>query len=123
MLENGATWEYTAGQPVMETGVANAALISLFTRPGFSGNIFLEPEQRIGSDFENTCRGTITLSRLNDIENAAVRALTSKLFPDVTAAASNPSGDQVRVVVHISPGASLNLNRESGLWKATAKGL
>jgi phage gp46-like protein len=107
----------------MDQGIRNAAIISLFTDEGWGGNVFLSPESRIGSDFVKLCRGTITLSRLNDIENAAVRALQSRLFPRVSATARNPDGYHLDVNIKIGPGGALNLNREGPLWQAQGKNL
>jgi phage gp46-like protein len=123
MIENGAEFGYQSGQPVMDQGVHNAAIISLFTDEGWAGNVFLPPESRIGSDFVKLCRGTMTLSRLNDIEDAAVRALRSKLFPRVSAEARNPSGGRLYVEIKTGPGGALNLNREGPLWRAQGKNL
>jgi hypothetical protein len=123
MLENGAEFKYIAGQPVMTTGVHNAAVLSLFTRGGWNGNVFLPPESRLGSDFEEICCGTLTLSKLADVENSAVRALTSKLFPQVTATARNPSNERLSVEIKIGAGGALNLNREGPLWQAQARNL
>jgi hypothetical protein len=118
--DNGADLDYRGGQPVMDTGVENTALISLFTKPGWAGNIFAPPENHIGSDFEDTCRGSITLQRLNDIENAAERALTSKTFPQVDIDVVNVSQDNLKVNAAISPGGALSLVREGALWKNQA---
>ena len=123
MLETGAEFKYAGGNPIMTTGVHNAAILSLFTRGGWDGNVFLPPESRIGSDFEEICRGTLTLSRLADVENSAVRALTSKLFPQITAAARNPSNDSLTVEIKIGAGGTLNLNREGALWQSQARNL
>jgi phage gp46-like protein len=119
----GADFKYISGQPLMDTGLHNSVILSLLTETGWGGNVFLPPESRIGSDFVKLCRGTITLSRLADIENAAVRALQSKLFPQVSATARNPSGDRLEVNIKIGPGGALNLNRENALWQAQGKNL
>jgi hypothetical protein len=119
----GADFRYIAGQPVMTAGVHNAAIISLFTDEGWGGNVFLLPASRIGSGFNKLCKGTITLSKLNDIENSAVRALQSKLFPKVEAEARNPDGDRLEVNIKIGSGGSLSLNRESALWQMQARNL
>jgi hypothetical protein len=118
-----ANFRYVSGQPVMDAGVHNAAILSLFTDTGWGGNVFLPPESRIGSDFNKLCKGTITLSKLNDIENSAVRALQSKLFPKVEAEARNPDGDHLEVNIKIGSGGSLSLNRESALWQMQARNL
>jgi hypothetical protein len=122
LTENGAAFRYRAGNPVMERGVGNAALISLFTREGWPGNIFLPPAARIGSDFEETARGTLTLSKLADVERAAEIALESKLFPAPRARARNPNSDSLAVEITIGPGGALSLNREGPLWTAQASG-
>jgi hypothetical protein len=116
-------FKYIAGQPVMTAGVHNAAIISLFTDEGWEGNVFLPAESRIGSDFNKLCKGTITLAKLNDIENSAVRALQSKLFPKVEAEARNPDGDHLEVNIKIGSGGSLSLNRESALWQMQARNM
>jgi hypothetical protein len=109
---------YQAGNPIMENGVENAAIISLFTKKGWPGNIFLPPEQRVGSDFEETCKGALTLAKLADVERAAEIALQSKLFPEVGAAARNPNSDRLSVKIEVGPGGALSLNRDGSLWKA-----
>jgi hypothetical protein len=118
-----ADFRYIAGQPVMTAGVHNAAIISLFTDEGWEANVFLPPEARIGSDFNKLCKGTITLAKLNDIENSAVRALQSKLFPQVSAEARNPDGDRLDVNIKIGSGASMSLSKENALWQAQARNL
>lgn len=60
----------------MDGGWENYALIALFTRRGWVGNVlFDDPDQKIGSDFEVLHEEAITLRNLNDIEEAAKRAL------------------------------------------------
>jgi hypothetical protein len=107
----------------MDQGLHNAALISLLTLEGWAANVFLPPESRIGSDFVETARGPMTLSRLADIENAAARALRSGVFPEVTASARNPDSEHLSVNIKIKPGGALNLNREGSLWRAQARNL
>jgi len=115
--DNGADLRYEGGQPVMEQGLENQALISLFTRQGWCGNVFLSPENRAGSDYEETCAGSITRTKLADIEDAAVRAMTSKAFPQVDAQARNPKSDHLRVEITVKGGGVLSLSREGALWQ------
>jgi len=115
--DNGAELRYEGGQPVMEQGLENQALISLFTRQGWCGNAFLPPENRVGSDYEATCAGSITRSKLADIEDAAVRAMQSKAFQQVDATAHNPKADHLRVEITAKGGGVLSLSREGGLWR------
>ena len=116
LTENGADMRYEAGQPVMEKGLENQALISLFTREGWCGNVFLPPENKVGSGYEKACSGSITLKKLVDIEEAAVRAMTSKAFPHVDAKAHNPKSDHLRVEITVKGGGVLLLSREGTLW-------
>lgn len=120
MTPDGADLDYRGGQPVMDRGVENTAIISLFTKPGWPGNIFAPFENRIGSDFEDTCRGSITLQKLADIENSGQRALTSKTFPQVDIDVINVSQDNLKVTATIGPGGALSLVREGALWKNQA---
>jgi uncharacterized repeat protein (TIGR02543 family) len=117
LTPDGAELRYEAGQPVMEKGLENQAFISLFTRQGWCGNAFLPPENRVGSDFEETCAGSVTLSKLADIENSAERALASKAFQQVNAVAQNPKSDNLRVEITVKGGGALALTREGALWK------
>jgi hypothetical protein len=121
LTPNGATLDYQGGQPVMDQGFENCALLSLLIKEGWVGNIFLEPEERVGSDCLDTWQKPITLSGLADDENAAVRALsTSKCFGSVTAEASNPVTDHLDVSIKIGSGGALSLTREKSLWAAQA---
>lgn len=118
MTANGTTLAFRGGQPEMDQGLENCALIALFTRRGWCGNIFLPKERRIGSDFEATCEGAITLSKLADIENAAELALSPKVFGSVKAATSNPTSDHIETEILIGSGGALSLKREGALWQA-----
>ena len=114
---NGAELRYEGGQPVMEQGLENQALISLFTREGWCGNVFLPPENHVGSDYEAACAGSITRSKLADIEDAAVRAMQSKAFQQLDAEAVNPRSDTLIVRITGGPGGALSFTREGGLWQ------
>jgi phage gp46-like protein len=116
-----AEFKYVSGNPVMDQGVHNAAVISLFTEENWGGNAFLPAESQIGSDFVKLCQGTITLQKLNDVENSAVRALRSPLFPKVEAEARSPESGRLDVEISISPGGGLSIARENGLWIAQAR--
>jgi hypothetical protein len=126
LTEDGAELVYNDGQPVMDQGLENSALISLFTLPGWIGNTLLNEDEKIGSDFEVTARGTLTLSKLADIENAAFRALNTS-FQKVTessAQVNNPIGNQLDMLVRISPpgqDVDLLLTSKNGLnWRSQA---
>ena len=108
LTERGATIKFIGGQPVMDGGWENYVLISLFTRPGWVGNVlFDKPSQRIGSDFEETAEQAITIDSLADLEESGKRALADMiadgLAEKVEVIASNPSGDIRNVRILITP--------------------
>lgn len=102
--ENGSELIFTGGQPVMDAGLENLALISLFTRTGWVGNdLFPDPNQKIGSNFEESTNQPITLNALNDIRDAAIKALTDPIFGNVTVNVTNPNGYNINVQIIIEP--------------------
>jgi phage gp46-like protein len=106
--ENGSDMTFINGQPVMDAGLENAAMISLFTRKGWFGNdLFRDPNQKIGSDFELSTEQPITISALNDIRDAAEKSLQwmidAQVASRVIASASNPSVNNLEVKVLIEP--------------------
>jgi len=108
LTENGADLVFHGGQPVMDQGIENAALISWFTAPGWVGNLFLQDKnQKVGSDFESIATGTITVTKLNDIQNSGERAwqrlIDSGLASSVIVRARNPEGNKTEVAGLIEP--------------------
>jgi len=106
--ESGADLVFKGGQPVMDQGLENAALISLHTREGWCGNVFARaPAQKIGSRYEAANEQPITVSALGQISNSARSALQwmidTRLAADIKAVASNPTGRTVQTIVGISP--------------------
>jgi len=126
LTKDGAELVYRDGQPVIDEGLENNALISLFTAPGWVGNSLLNDDEQIGSDFEDQARGTLTLSKLADIENAAVRALDTSFqkVTESTAQVNNPMGNQLDMLIRISPpgqDVDLLLTSKNGLnWRSQA---
>lgn len=106
--ENGADLIWEGGQPVMDRGLENAALISLFTDEGWAGNVFWsDPNQKIGGQYETQARQPITLASLNDTRSAAENALAwmkrSGVASNVAAVVSNPQATRLQTVVLIEP--------------------
>jgi phage gp46-like protein len=109
----------------MDQGLENQALISLFTRPGWAGNVFFaDPNQKIGSDFIDAANQPITLQSLTDVEQAAVRALQSPAFGRVTVTVTNPYSDRLNVEILIEPpgqdSRTIILTRNGLNWQAQA---
>lgn len=104
ITDDGMSLDFIAGQPVMDSGVENLALISLLTAPGWWGNdILLNPDEQIGSDFEEIAKGPITLSKLNDIKQSAESALNNPAFGTVKTTVINPVSNQINIVNLIEP--------------------
>ena len=104
LTENGAKFVYSGGQPVMDQGVENQALIALFTTRGWAGNIlFTDPNQKIGSDFITASLEAITLTSLNKIRDAALKALAAPIFGDIAVEVTNPTSYQIKTEIEIKP--------------------
>jgi len=108
LTENGSDLVFRGGQPVMDQGIENAPLIAWFTAEGWVGNLFLrDKNQKVGSDFEEIATGTITISRLVNIQNAGERAwqrlIDSGLAGSVIVRAQNPTGTRTDVAGLIEP--------------------
>lgn len=102
--ENGAYLNFKGGQPTLDRGLENLVFISLFTRPGWCGNIlFNDNNQKIGSDFEEISNQPITLQMINDLRNAAERALDNQVFGNVTVVINNPSGYRLEIIITLQP--------------------
>jgi len=108
LTEDGADLVFKAGQPVMDQGLENAAFISLFTEPGWCGNVLFEDEvQKIGSLYEQTGRQPITLTNLNDMRDSSQNALAwmipENLAARVESNSANPTGELRVTEILIEP--------------------
>lgn len=126
LTADGVDFDYNDGQPVMDAGLENNAMISLFTTEGWAGNILLQAENKVGSDFEKVSRGTITMSQLSKIQNSAGRALNDsqqKVTQNIVTV-GNSNGSKIDVALRLSPTADdvdVLLTSDAGLnWKAQA---
>lgn len=109
ITEAGAELVYRGGQPVMDRGLENAVLISLFTRTGWAGNALLTGEhEKIGDLFEQIAtEEPITLTSLDRLASAAKRALawmvSAKIASKIEVGATNPEGRQLATEIKIYP--------------------
>lgn len=119
---SGATFQWIGGQPVMDQGVENHGVMALLIDDDWCGNLLLDDDHQIGSDFEESVIGqAITLQGLDLIRNRAEIALTSPLFPDRAVSVVNPVSDQIQLVATLGPGtAPLELNRYGQNWQNQA---
>ena len=109
---NGARLYYKGGQPVMDQGIENSALIDLFGGEDWAGNIFFDDEEeKIKSKFLKAASGPITIGYLRDVEQAAEQSLTSSIYGTVKATATNPSSfiTQVNILIEPPGGEAFNL--------------
>lgn len=125
--ENGADMKFTGGQPVMDGGFENAALISLFTKPGWWGNSLQTDENKeIGSDYETVNLAAITLTNLNERKQAADAALKWMLLTgiasEINVDVTNPTSQRVETTIEIKPPGNetneLLLTTNAGNWIA-----
>lgn len=108
ITQNGATMFFIGGQPVMDGGLENAVLISLFTKPNWYGNIFFpNSNQKIGSEFENVSNQSITIANLNDRRQIAQNALSwmtkTNLASEIVVDVTNSTSFKVDTSILIKP--------------------
>ena len=104
---DGADLVFLGGQPIMDSGLENAVLISLFSSAEWFGNAFASPSSRIESRFYPLTLKPITVSRLAELERAVkadLKGLVSTgAISEPFVRASNPTGDRLLVEIRISP--------------------
>lgn len=121
---DGADLVFKGGQPVMDSGLENAVLISLFSGADWFGNAFALPSSRIESRFYPLSLKSITASRLAELERAVKADLKGLVaqgaIADPVVRASNPTGDRLQVEITISPPGSeaevILLSRYGANW-------
>ena len=102
---DGADMVFKGGQPILDQGLENAVLISLFTLPGFWGNsVFTEAEQ-IGSEYQ-VPRTVVDIETIDDINRSAEDALEwmtdTGIASSVDVETVNPTG-QITTRIKIAP--------------------
>jgi phage gp46-like protein len=113
---NGSRLQFIGGEPLMDKGLENQALISLFTSPGWCGNRFLKTP--IGSDFEQVCNQPITIQSLSKVRNSGERALAGPAFSPVTVTVRNPAGHRLEVNALLGrSGTALAMTRNGQNWE------
>jgi phage gp46-like protein len=99
--ERGTQIEFQGGQPVMDHGLHNAVLISLYTKPGWWGNALVtEESKKIGSDVERQ-RTIVDTQTINDVTDDVERALKwmqdTKLVNNIEITVTNPKLDYILI--------------------------
>lgn len=116
ITDSGAYLDFRACQPVMDGGIENALIISLYTEEGWAGNYLFDTEnKRVGSKFEEANRRPITKQYLLDRIDAADKALewlvSTHLSGGIPVELSNPNGNRVeyKMPVRMPSGGTRNL--------------
>jgi len=95
------------GQPLMDQGLENSVNISLFTEPGWVGNVLFEPNEQIGAGYEAAGRQPITLTNINNLQNTAELALKwmidERMASKITAKTTNSEGTLRTTTILIEP--------------------
>lgn len=105
---DGSYLHFQEGQCVMDGGLENAVMISLFTDQGWCGNVlFKDPLERIGGYYVQAIKQSVTISSLTSMGNAALKDLQwmidSKLANNIEAVVNNPEGSQLNTHILIEP--------------------
>ena len=109
ITEDGAKMKFINGQPVMDQGLENAVLISLFTKKGYWGNALItEESKKIGSDVEKTAlEPIVSIQSINNMTDAIDKALgwmvDTKLSQEIEITVTNPSSNNLRASIKITP--------------------
>jgi len=109
ITEDGAKMKFINGQPVMDQGLENAVLISLFTKKGYWGNALItEESKKIGSDVEVTAlEPIVSIQSINNMTDAIDKALSwmvdTKLSQEIEITVTNPSSNNLRASIKITP--------------------
>ena len=119
LTQAGADQQWSGGQPLMDQGLCNQAILSLFTRKGWVGNQFLPVESQVGSDFEEKCENAITLKSVTaDIPNAAAAALACDYFKNIAVVVANPTAWDLVVTITLGSGQVVRLSKAGLKWAA-----
>jgi phage gp46-like protein len=132
MEANGSTMIFKGGQPIMDGGLEMAVLISLFTRNTYKntdrswpGNIlFDDPNQKIGSDFEESLEKPITADYFRDVEDSGEKAIewliANNQIKSVDISVINPESYIAEVDIFIKPPYDenfiLRVSKNSNSW-------
>ena len=106
--EDGAELEFQAGQPVMDRGIENSVLLSLFTSSDWIGNTLVDkPTQRFGGKFLASVDQPITATALTDIRNAILSDLNwmieTGLAEEIDVSVRNPQANKLKILVVVKP--------------------
>ena len=106
ITNEGADFNFPSGggQPEMEQGVENLALISLFTDSDWAGNFYFKnPDKKIGSNYEKITKLPITLSNLELMRQSSISALKNPAFSKIKAVVTAPKSNTIKNIMSVAP--------------------
>lgn len=107
--DNGADMTFNGGQPVMDRGLENAAVISVSSDKDWFGNVlFDDPNQQVNSsNYLSALKSAITLSSLNDARDGVEKDLQwmvdTGVASEINVDVNNNSGYSISSVITITP--------------------
>jgi phage gp46-like protein len=114
LTEEGADLDFRGGQPIMDKGLENAVLLSLYTSEGWPGGKLDPKDERYISKFNETSKEPLTVESLTRRSNSAREALAwmirNGVASDISVNTSNPTGQQKSTKIMItSPGKTAEM--------------
>jgi len=122
---DGGTITLINGQPDMDQGLETAVYLSLFSGPGWWGNLASALDEQVGSTLEDMLSRTLTNQTRLDAEEAARQALAwmtrSGVASKITVAATLPALGWLALQITIEqPGTDPQVLRYQINWAAQA---
>lgn len=104
----GLTVTFKGGQPILDNGLTNSVILSLFSDEWFANSIIDDPNKHIGSDFISyIVSNPITVANLNTARSIALKSLQwmldEKIASEIDVRLQNPNGSLIQVLVLIKP--------------------
>ena len=111
--DGGINYEF--GQPVMDTGLENAIIISLGTLPGWWGNLLMKKEsQKIGSEYDNLTHDVLNSNQIKKIEDNAESTInwmkSVGIIEKAESVINNPEADRIENTIIVKkPGGIVEI--------------
>ena len=124
ITENGSDLVYKGGQPVMDKGLENYVILSLFTNEWFANAFINNPDEQYISRLEDIANRPVTITTFNNIRQEVERLLKpmidNKIASEIDVKVSNPRGKLLNIDIFIKrPGGdvgSLLLTKNGQNW-------
>ena len=92
------------GQPVMDQGIENFAMLSLFSPSFWEGNFYAKTtDERLESDYEDIAKLPTTVSNLELMRQETIKRLSNSVFGDIESTINARLSNQKINNIVISP--------------------